>query len=85
MESEELNKLVLDKMTKVCLCKGISRATIKKQSPMVLTRLQRYKRPLVRDRDLVMENAVRRRLKSCCSNMKTVRDAYRAVVRFNEV
>ena len=30
MESEELNKLVLDKMTKVCLCKCISRATIKK-------------------------------------------------------
>ena len=30
MESEELNKLVLDKMTKVCLCKGISLATIKK-------------------------------------------------------
>ena len=30
MENEELNKLLLDKLTKVCLCKGISRATIKK-------------------------------------------------------
>ena len=30
MESEELNQHVLDKLTKVCLCKGISRAAIKK-------------------------------------------------------
>ncbi|MDF2564645.1 MAG: domain protein (2Fe-2S)-binding domain protein [Massilibacillus sp.] len=30
MEKEELNQLVLDKLTKVCLCKGISRATMKK-------------------------------------------------------
>lgn len=30
MENEELNQLVLDKLTKVCLCKAISRATIKK-------------------------------------------------------
>lgn len=30
MENEELNQLVLDKLTKVCLCKSISRATIKK-------------------------------------------------------
>lgn len=27
---EELNQQILDKLTKVCLCKGISRATIKK-------------------------------------------------------
>lgn len=30
MENEELNQHVMDKLTKVCLCKGISRATIKK-------------------------------------------------------
>ena len=30
MESEKLNQQVLDKLTKVCLCKGISRASIKK-------------------------------------------------------
>ena len=30
MESEELKQQVLDKLTKVCLCKGISRASIKK-------------------------------------------------------
>ena len=30
MENEELNQLVLDKLTKVCLCKGISRSTMKK-------------------------------------------------------
>ncbi len=28
--SEELNEELLDKLTKVCLCKGISRASIKK-------------------------------------------------------
>lgn len=28
--AEELNQQVLDKLTKVCLCKGISRASIKK-------------------------------------------------------
>jgi bacterioferritin-associated ferredoxin len=27
---QELNKDILDKLTKVCICKGISRATIKK-------------------------------------------------------
>lgn len=30
MESENLNTEVMDKLTKVCICKGISRATIKK-------------------------------------------------------
>ena len=30
MEEEALKELVLDKMTKVCLCKVISRASIKK-------------------------------------------------------
>lgn len=30
MENEELNQQVLDKLTKVCLCKGISRTSIKK-------------------------------------------------------
>lgn len=30
MESEQLSQQVLDKLTKVCLCKGISRAAIKK-------------------------------------------------------
>lgn len=28
--SDELNQELLDKLTKVCLCKGISRASIKK-------------------------------------------------------
>ncbi len=28
--SDELNQEILDKLTKVCLCKGISRASIKK-------------------------------------------------------
>ncbi len=30
MEEEALKTIVLDKMTKICLCKAISRATIKK-------------------------------------------------------
>ena len=30
MENNDLNKEILDKLTKVCICKGISRATIKK-------------------------------------------------------
>ncbi|MDU2064643.1 MAG: (2Fe-2S)-binding protein [Sporomusaceae bacterium] len=30
MEEQELQQQVLDKLTKVCLCKGISRATMKK-------------------------------------------------------
>lgn len=30
MDEEALKELVLDKMTKVCLCKAISRATMKK-------------------------------------------------------
>jgi NAD(P)H-nitrite reductase large subunit len=30
MENDDLNKEILDKLTKVCICKGISRATIKK-------------------------------------------------------
>lgn len=30
MENEALNQLVLDKLTKVCLCKAINRSTIKK-------------------------------------------------------
>lgn len=30
MENEELNQQILDKLTKVCICKGISRAVIKK-------------------------------------------------------
>lgn len=29
-DSEGLNQAILDKLTKVCICKGISRATIKK-------------------------------------------------------
>ena len=28
--SDELNQEILDKLTKVCLCKGITRATMKK-------------------------------------------------------
>jgi NAD(P)H-nitrite reductase large subunit len=30
MEQQDLNSEILDKMTKICICKGISRATIKK-------------------------------------------------------
>lgn len=30
MDQDELKQEILDKMTKVCICKGISRATIKK-------------------------------------------------------
>jgi bacterioferritin-associated ferredoxin len=30
MDNDNLNQEILDKMTKVCICKGISRATIKK-------------------------------------------------------
>jgi len=30
MEQNDLNQEILDKMTKVCICKGISRASIKK-------------------------------------------------------
>ena len=30
MEEEALKTIVIDKMTKICLCKAISRATIKK-------------------------------------------------------
>jgi bacterioferritin-associated ferredoxin len=30
MENDNLNQEILDKMTKVCICKGISRATIKR-------------------------------------------------------
>lgn len=30
LENEELTQQVMDRLTKVCLCKGISRATIKK-------------------------------------------------------
>lgn len=30
MDQNDLNQDILDKMTKVCICKGISRATIKK-------------------------------------------------------
>lgn len=30
MENNNLNQEIMDKLTKVCICKGISRATIKK-------------------------------------------------------
>lgn len=30
MEQNDLNQEIMDKMTKVCICKGISRATMKR-------------------------------------------------------
>lgn len=30
MEQNDMNQEIMDKMTKVCICKGISRATIKR-------------------------------------------------------
>lgn len=30
MEQNDMNQEIMDKMTKVCICKGISRATMKK-------------------------------------------------------
>lgn len=37
---QDKNALIMDKMTKVCLCKGISRATIKKAIANGATTLQ---------------------------------------------
>lgn len=66
MEDGEINQAVLDKLTKVCLCKGISRAVMKKAIAGGADTVAKVQKTTGAGRlAQVTGGVVRRKLKSC--------------------